>query len=199
MSAKLIEINKKAGVKPEFFACDRTGHGAGIADLMKHDWSEAIHDVNYSNSATNSKLMQEDSRTCEEEYLRVCCELWFGLRAYAEFGYLLLHPSLNLEKLSIQVTQRKFVTTGKQKKVQTKKDYISTGKPSPDEADSLTLFVLAARRGSGVILSMKGNDANLPDGTEDDFDGWSDERVLKGGAYHDCTNTTDYLSDTPIL
>jgi hypothetical protein len=198
MSAKLIEINKKAGVKPEWFACDRTGHGAGIADLMKHDWSPAIHDVNYSNSASKTRLMEEDTHTCEEEFLRVCSELWFGLRAYAEFGYLLLHPSMNLEKLAVQVTQRKFVTTGKQKKVQTKADYISTGKTSPDEADSLTLFVFAARRGSGTILSMKGNDVQMP-GSSDDFDGWSDERVLKGGAYHDCTNTTDYLSDTPIL
>lgn len=198
MAARLIDINKKAGVKPEYFACDRTGHGAGIADLMKNDWSPSIHDVNYSNSPSKYKLMTEDSKTCEEEFNRICCELWFGLRAYAEFGYLLLHPSMNLEKLSIQVTQRRFVTTGKKKKVQTKKEYVSTGKPSPDEADSLTLFVFAARKGSGVILSMK-DDVGLP-GQEEGDDGWYDERPLKGGSYIDATNTTDYLDDRePIL
>lgn len=192
MSAKLIEINKKAGVKPEFFACDRTGHGAGIADLMRNDWSAAIHDINYSSGPSESKLMEEDSKTCAEEFDRICCELWFGLRAYGEFGYLLLHPSMNLEKLAVQVTQRKFVTSGKKKKVQTKKDYISTGKPSPDEGDSLTLFVYAARKGSGVILSMKGVDARLP-GEADD--GWYDEQPLVGGTRIDQTNRTDYLDD----
>jgi len=194
MSEQLIRINKRAGVKQEYFACDRTGHGAGIADLMKHDWSAAIHDVNYSNSPSDTKLMEEDSKPCSEEFSRICCELWFGLRAYAEFGYLLLSPSMDLSKLAIQVTQRKFVTTGKLKKVQTKKDYISTGKESPDEADSLTLFVYAARRGSGVVLSMKGNDVGLP-GDPDGVDGWADERVLRGGSYIDSTNRTDYLDD----
>src|SRR6185436_2385626 len=165
-----------------------------IADLMKHDWSAAIHDVNYSNSPSDTKLMEEDSKPCSEEFSRICCELWFGLRAYAEFGYLLLSPSMDLSKLAVQVTQRKFVTTGKLKKVQTKKDYVSTGKESPDEADSLTLFVYAARKGSGVVLSMKGNDVGLP-GDADGVDGWADERMLKGGSYIDSTNRTDYLDD----
>lgn len=199
MSAKLIEINRRAGVKPEFFACDRTGHGAGIADLMKHDWGPGIHDVNYSNSPSETKLMDEDSKTCAEEFSRICCELWFGLRAYGEFGYLLLHPAMVTEKLIIQVTQRKFVTTGKLKKVESKKDYVSRGHESPDEADSLCLFVFAARKGSGVILSMKGLDGNLPELGGDD-DGWADERVLVGGVRLDPTSRTDYLEQNdPIL
>jgi hypothetical protein len=123
----------------------------------------------------------------------VCCELWFGLRANAEFGYLLINPAMNMEKLAIQTTQRKFTTSGRQKKVESKKDYMSRGHESPDEGDSFCLFVFAARKGSGVILSMKGSDVGLPDGGEDD--GWADERVLKGGAYCDSTNRTDYLDE----
>jgi hypothetical protein len=199
MSAKLIELNKRAGVKPDFFACDRTGHGSGIADLMKHDWSPAIHDVNYSNNPSETKLMEEDTQTCMEEFSRVCCELWFGLRAYGEFGYLLLHPSMVTEKLTVQVTQRKFVTTGKQKKVESKKDYVSRGHESPDEGDSLTLFVFAARKGSGVILSMKRGSGNMAElGT--DVDGWEDTRVYPGGVRIDPSNRTDYLErEDPIL
>jgi hypothetical protein len=193
MAVNIIAINKKAGVKPEFFACDRTGHGAGIADLIKHDWSPGIHDVNYSNNPTDAKLMLEDSKTCLEEFDRVCCELWFGLRAYGEFGYLLIAPSMGLEKLEIQVTQRKFKSVGKKKKVETKKDYISRGHESPDEGDSLCLFVFAARKGSGVILSMKGHDIEIP-GIDDDA-GWADERPLIGGTRIDPSNRTDYLDD----
>jgi hypothetical protein len=38
---------------------------------------------------------------------------------------------------------------------------------------------------------MKGDDTNIPG--FDDMDGWADERVMRGGAYIDFTNTTDYL------
>jgi hypothetical protein len=192
MLEQIKKVCKRAGIKPEYFACDRTGHGAGIADLLKHEWSPAIHDVNYSNNPTDKKLMEEDSKTCKEEYGRICCELWFGLHAYASFGYLLIHPSVRMEKLAEQVTQRKFTTASKQKKVQSKKDYISTGLESPDEADSLTLFVYAARMGSGVILSMKGEDVGVP-GEEDD--GWYDERPLIGGSRIDPSNRADYLDE----
>src|SRR6267142_649025 len=192
MSARLIDVNKKAGVKPEFFACDRTGHGAGIADLMKHDWSPSIHDVNYSNTPTDAKLMLEDSKTCKEEYGRICCELWFGLHAYGLSGYLLLGPGINLEKLSVQVTQRKFKSEGRQKKVESKKDYISRGHESPDEADGLTLFVHAARKGSGVILSMKGHDI---DQAADPDAGWYNEQPLIGGTRISEGNRSDYLDD----
>jgi hypothetical protein len=191
MARKLIEVNKRAGVKPEYFSCDRTGNGSGVADLMKNDWSAAIHDINYSNSPSDTKMMTEDSKTCAEEFERICCELWFGLRSYGEFGYLLLHPQMNLEKLAIQVTQRKFKSSGKKKKVESKKDYISRGHESPDDADSLCLFVFAGRKGSGIILSMKGDDTGIP-GLEE-FDGWADERVLRGDSYVDLTNRTDYL------
>jgi hypothetical protein len=195
MKTKIIETNKRAGVKPEFFACDRTGHGAGIADLIRDEWSAAIHDVNYSNGPSETKMMLEDSKTCKEDYDRLACELWFGLRAWGEFGYLLIHPSMNLEKLSIQITQRKFKSMGAKKKVESKKDYVSRGHESPDEGDSLTLFVFAARKGSGSVLSMKGG-ADIPDGA--DPDDWYEALPMRGGSYVDSSNRTDFLDTRDI-
>lgn len=189
MKTSLISVNKKAGVKPEYFACDRTGNGAGVADLMKYEWSASIHDINFSNSPSDSKLMLEDSLKCNEEYDRINSELWYALRAYGEFGYLLLGPNIVTEKLTVQVTQRMSKPLGKVKKVESKKDFMSRGHPSPDEVDSLTLFVHAARKGSGVVLSMKGADV---DADAEDA-GWRDEGQYKGGARIDVSNRSDYL------
>lgn len=186
MAHRLIELNKKAGVKPEFFACDRTGHGAGTADIIKHEWGPQIADVNYSQGASKEKLMIEDTQTCEESYDRMASELWFALRAFGEYQYLLINPAMGVSQLTQQVTQRRMKTAGKKSHVESKKDYKDRGFESPDEADSLTLFVHAARRGSGIILSRLGESVS-EDGDDDNwYDGGGKQRI-------DPSNTTDYL------
>lgn len=188
MSSQLIELNKKSGVRPEWFSCDRTGHGQGIPDLMKNDWG-AVHAVNYSQSPSKTKVMEEDTTTCEEEYPRIDSELWFALRKFAEFGYLLIHPQIDLSKLSQQLTQRKFRTLGGKTKVEPKGDYMSRGFLSPDEADSLTLFVHSARMGSGVVLSMRGDSSTEPGDDDEWYDGQVSHRI-------DFTNLPDVLDES---
>jgi hypothetical protein len=188
VAESLITFFKRAGVRPEAVAVDRTGHGAGVADMMKHMWSSAIHDVNYSEGCTEGKLMQEDTKTCKEQYERMWSELWFGLRAWAEFGYVLLSPEMDLTNLSQQLTQRKFRIQNARSRVESKRDYMSRGFPSPDEADSLTLLVYAARMVLGVPLSMKGETVD----PEEADDGW-----YEGGSVRiDPSNHADFLDDT---
>jgi len=192
MKNSIIDVNKKAGVRPEFYACDRTGHGAGVADLIRHDWSGAIHDVNYSEGASKEKIMLEDSKTCEEQYERMFTELWFALRAWGEFNYLVLGPELDMSKLTQQLTTRRF-RIGIKTRVESKKDYESRGFGSPNEADSLTLLVHAARKGSAVTLSMKGEGV-IPSSTWDDD--WPGHGML-GGSKIDETNRSDWLDERP--
>lgn len=182
---RLLELNRKAGVKPEWFAMDRTGNGAGAADLIRHEWGTQIHDVNFSQGATEAKLMLEDSQTCAETYDRLNSELWFALRAYGEHGYMLISPTVDIGELTQQVTQRQMQTSGKKPRVESKKDYMSRGFKSPDEADSLTLCVHAARMGSGVILSRSGESVG-GDGDDGWYDGESQQII-------DCTNRQDHL------
>lgn len=193
MKDQLIQLCRRSGIKPEFFAMDRTGGaGQGVADLLKHEWSPAVHAINYSESATESKIMQEDTQTAYEQYLLICTELWFALRAFGEFGYLLIDPSVDLSKMTPQLTQRKYRKSGAKTKVEAKTDFISRGFASPDEADSLTLLVHAVRKGSAVIPSMQGAD---PDITSEE-DAWYNQYA--GGARIDPTNLTDFLS-TEVL
>lgn len=166
---RLIEVNKKAGVRPRFFSCDRTGHGAGIADIIRNEWSPEIHDVNYSSGPTEDKLMIEDSKKCNEEYDRLNSELWFAIRAYGEYGYMLINPELDASEMSQQLTSRLVRTSGAKSRVESKKDYMSRGFKSPDQADSMTLFVHATRRGSGVILSRLGDSVSSIEGGEEDW------------------------------
>lgn len=192
MKNRLIELNRKAGVKGEFFSCDRTGVGAGVADLMKNEWSSLIHDVNYSSGASEGKLMQEDTYTCAEQFDRMNTELWFALRSWGEFQYFLINPAMEVVKLKPQIVQRRFRSSGKKSNAESKQEYISRmpNGESPNEADSLTLFVNAARKGSGQILSMRLDDSGEIGIVED----WgADVQQYTGGVRIDPTNRTDYL------
>lgn len=191
-SRGLIDLNRKAGVKPRWFAMDRTGNGAGTADLIKNEWGGDIHDVNFSEAPSEGKLMLEDTKTCAEEYDRLCAELWFALRCWGEYGYLLISPAMDISELTQQVTQRlQKLGSSKKSQVESKKDYISRGFVSPDSADSLCLFVHAARKGSGEVLSRYGHSGSESAG--DDGDQWYD-----GGMQFkiDASNRTDFLYDT---
>lgn len=194
MKNSVLDMNRKSGTKPEFYACDRTGHGAGVADLLRYEWSTAIHDVNYTSAASDTKIMAEDSKTCSEEYERVFTELWFALRAWGEFGYFLIHPSVDMSKLTQQLTNRRFKTRGGRKCVESKKDYKSRGFESPDEADSMTLLVHAVRKGSGVIPSMRGAAVD----SLEDSDDWNGA-TYPGGARIDESNRAQFLDTGSIL
>jgi hypothetical protein len=190
MSRSVQDVNRKSGTRPEYYACDRTGHGAGVADLIRNEWSSAIHDVNYSEGASETKIMQEDSRPCNKTYERIFTELWFALRLWGEFGYFLIHPSVDMSKLNQQLTQRRFRTkSGGIKVAESKKDYKARGFESPGEADSLTLLVHAARKGSGVIPSMRGAAVDSPGDEDDD---WNSGRY-PGGVRIDPSNMSDHL------
>lgn len=116
-------------------------------------------------------------------------ELWFALRVWAEFSYLLLSPTLDMSKLMQQLTQRRYRSSGTKKKVESKKDYESRGFGSPNEADGLTLLVHAARKGSGVTLSMKGDTVGPSNAWEDDWP----HSGTHNGVKIDASNQSDYL------
>lgn len=191
MKNAVIDLAKKAGIRPELLCLDRTGNGAGTHDLIKHEWSSAVIGVNYSSSPTDMKVMQEDDKPAKDEYDRIDSELWFATRMWMEFCVLLLNPAMDLSKISPQLTERLFRTANGKRKVESKKDYKSRGNDSPDEADSLTLFVHAARKGGQIIPSMHGGGEDESSRDED----WLDEGNYEGGARIDPSNMSESLED----
>lgn len=189
MKDVIVDMAKKAGIIPELLCVDRTGNGAGVHDLIKHEWSAAVIGVNYSTSPTANRVMTEDAQPAEDTFDRIDSELWFALRSFMEFAVLLLNPSMDLTKLNPQLTQRLYTSVGGKRKVESKKDFKSRGYDSPDEADSLTLFVHAVRVGGQLVPSM--TDAGDESSGEDDWDG----NYYPDGVRIDPTNETDTLSE----
>jgi hypothetical protein len=75
-------------------------------------------------------------------------------------------------------------------KVESKKDYKSRGFESPNEADSLTLLVHAARKGSGLVLSMRGDTVTDPNDPDDDWP----TPGMRNGVMIDESNRSDWLN-----
>lgn len=195
MKDNVINTTKRAGIRPDYFAIDRTGVGTGVADFVKAEWSTQIYDINYSQSPSKGlRIMLEDAKTCDEDFQQICSQLWFMMRAYFEFGYLVIHPSVDMSLLMPQLTNRRFRMVGRHRKVESKRDYCSRGDwISPGEADSLSLMLFAAWRGSGVTPSMSGKSSGSDNPAEDfDFDSWME---YPGGVRIDVTNQTDYLDE----
>lgn len=190
MKDALIELNRKAGVRGQYFCVDRTGVGAGTADLIRHEWSPSIIDVNFSEASSEGKIFTEDTKTCKEQFERINSELWFVLRGWMEFQYVLFTPSFDMSKLGPQLTTRRFRTSGGKSRVESKKDFETRNgnNESPNEADGITLIVHAARKGSGVTLSMLMEGSEVPGG-EDDWGSWQ----YPGGVRISVDNRTDTL------
>ena len=133
------------GTSAKHVCCDRTGHGAGVHDVLREIWSPLVEGINYSQSATHRKIMHEDKQFCDDLYLRIVTELWFAMAKWGEFDVLKCHPLVLTGDLSTQLGSRQF-KPGLKNKVESKKEYrMRTSQGSPDEADALSLFVHACR------------------------------------------------------
>lgn len=203
MKEEVLKLCRKAGVKAEHISLDRTGHTAGVCDLLKHEWSTSIIAVNYSESPTEMKIMQEDMKIAKDEFPRLDSELWFALKAWGEFGYFLLSPQMNLEVITPQIISRRYRTLNGKTKVEPKRDYMSrmpgnTAQSSPDEADSLTLFVHAARTSHRFVPSMTGDETASD---KEDINDWpfSGGVRIDAASQSDTLDTQEHWSKTGIL
>jgi hypothetical protein len=141
------------GIDPGCVMLDRTGNGAGVHDVLQTIWSPSVNGVNSMQSASESKIMEEDTETPEEAYGRVYSELWFALRKWIEFGFFYISPLLDTGRLFKQLGDRNY-SLGKFTQVEDKPTYKArNGGESPDDADAVTLFLMAIRRHTTFIPS----------------------------------------------
>jgi len=156
MTRKVREFSLQLGVQPGHIMLDKTGHGAGVVDLLREIWSPEIMAVNYSEAATEKKIFEEDEQTPKEVYQKLVSELWFALKKWIEFDFVKLAPAIDTAELYRQLGKRRYAP-GKLAKVEEKDDYRSREMASsPNEADAVTLLVHGIRMAAGVSLSMKG-------------------------------------------
>ncbi len=185
MAAEIQRVANSFNIRPEYLCVDRTGHGQGVYDLLRHNWGEIIG-VNFSESCNDQKIMVEDHDVPKNLYDRIQSELWFAMRKFIEFGYCKIAYGFPTDDLFPQLTGRRYRSAGKKAKVERKEDYQSraNGK-SPDEADGFSLAIQAVRKAFGFVPGMAPENSTSST-MDDDEDSRRDARV-------DCTNRFDDL------
>lgn len=169
MAEQIKRIGKSISIDPSCVVIDRTGNGAGVHDLVKSIWSEEIMGVNYSESPTHTKILEEDTEWCDERYDRIPSELWFAMRRWREAGALLIGLGVETASLFEQLTGRNYVS-GKKNKVESKPDYKARhqGK-SPNEADAVSLLLHRVRTATGFMPGLAAKQPALPGGESREF------------------------------
>ena len=159
MADEVKRVATSFGIRAEHLCLDKTGAGLGTYDLVRSTWPEVIG-VNYSEGATETKIMEEDSQTCDKAYGRVNSELWFAARKLIEFGFVKFGMGLTFDNLQSELTGRRYRLRGKTANVEAKKDYKARNAGrSPDEADAFTLLVHTVRRAFSLVGAMNPENA----------------------------------------
>jgi hypothetical protein len=143
--AAIIEVAKGAKVNGAYLGVDRTGNGAGVHDILVRTFNSATKGINPSTSPTEKRILEEDQKIPSDEYANLLSELWFAVRKYVEYGFILFAPNVPRDPLFNELTGRRFLLSTMKTKVESKKEYKSRGNRSPDRADALTILLHAVR------------------------------------------------------
>jgi hypothetical protein len=194
MAGQLKAFCERCDIQPQNFMIDRTGNGQGTYDILTTLWENTVMGVNYSEGASESRILVEDKLTCKEEFDRVHTELYFALKKWMRHHLVKVSPIADYTKAFGQLTQRRYMT-GKVNKIEKKKDFKdrNNGK-SPDESDALTLFVHAVRKSLGVVPSMQLSSSEGREATLGGFDlpGFGNSAIERPmWCYVDPTNRAD--------
>lgn len=141
MADEVMNYLRNFQVRPEYFVIDKTGAGLGLHDALLMKFG-SISGVQWSEKATERKILQEDTMTAEERYSGVVSEMAFAFATWLQYGYIKIAPMMNAIKLQSQATGRKYYYDGRGLiRVQSKADFkTETGGLSPDEYDSAIML-----------------------------------------------------------
>lgn len=154
-SAKIVgdairDNAKRLGIDPHWMMIDATGNGSPVLAYLQipEVWSPEVRGIDFSSSATETKILAEDLKTAEEEYEGIHSEVWFALSRLGEYGYFCISPTVRSENLERELTGRRYIQgEGKKLRVEEKKLYKKRLGRSPDNADTATIFVHCFRTG----------------------------------------------------
>ena len=163
MARRIRETCEQAGVDPEWCCVDRTVNGAGVHDYLKATWGP-VKGVNPAFSASEIKILAEDTELPVDLYERLVTELWYAARKFIEHSLVKIAPTVPTERLFHELTTRQFNTSARGKiKVEAKTEFRSRGNKSPDFADSFTLLLHGVRLNVGGPVGTADN--TTPDAT----------------------------------
>lgn len=133
-------------IAPDCLCVDRTGNGSGPHDILRSTWNTAVAGVNFFQSCTEAKILDEDDGPASATCHRMDSELAFALREWILYRYAWISPDYDYQELASQLSDRKtYVDRGK-RRVESKKEYKrrNAGK-SPNKSDAFCLLVHQVR------------------------------------------------------
>jgi hypothetical protein len=141
MARYVIDILRHLRVRPEYFIMDKTGNGWGLHDAITQMYGN-IYGMQWSEAASERKILEEDTGKAEDKYSGVVSEMCFAFAAWLEFGYIKFAPILDLAPLVTQATNRKYSYQRGLQRAESKDMYkLTSSGASPDEYDSAIMLV----------------------------------------------------------
>lgn len=126
------------GVRPEDFALDATGAGAGIADIISQRWQNGFVRVSFGGAATDAPISVEDTRPAKQVYANRVTQLWSQIKVVVMAGRMRGLDDQTARELCARIYTLKNEKTLLESKKELKK---RTKGNSPDRADALSLLV----------------------------------------------------------
>lgn len=150
---------KDLGVKPPWLSTDRTGNGTGLHDALKSLFGPEVFGIMFSWAPTDSRILEDDSETCDERYYDIITEMAWAVRKFMEADLLKLNPGINWNTLEKQTITRHYAQVGRGVlRLESKKDFKKRHNgESPDRFDSLLVGVHGIRMNIGVTGLMVEN------------------------------------------
>lgn len=156
---EIMRVLKELNIKGEYISIDATGNGAGVFDVLKPKYSHNILGIEWNTKATETKIMEEDTRTCYDLFNGVPSEMWFAAQKWLEFGYIKIHPILLNTSFTHELTTRRYFQAElKKRQVEAKDAWKSRNSGrSPDRADSFLMGIHLLRMRKAMETEMLPN------------------------------------------
>jgi len=159
---QIIAACHELNIKPRNLAVDQTGLGEGVYSYLKNYMGD-IYGINWTDAATEYRIMKEDAELPHAKYYKIGDEMWFCFQQWLNFGALLISPKVPSTPFFDQLTNRRIARDiGGKRKMETKDEYKARNRGmSPDEADSALMLPMLVRARGGIIPSMTKGDAAM--------------------------------------
>jgi hypothetical protein len=158
-------------IKPENFALDATGAGAGIADIISQRWQSGFHRVSFGGSATDEPISVDDPRPAKQVYANRVSQLWGRIKV------LIMSQSIRglEDQTARELCARIYTLKNERTLLESKKDLKKRTKGnSPDRADALALLCEVFTNQYGLINASGRNGVD-----NGDWDAYFDQNSLE--------------------
>lgn len=159
MAHQVLHTVKLLGnLLPECAAIDATGIGVGQYDRICEDWKLITTGVagqrvpclrvNYAETASQQRILDEDSVTPDLLYANTSTEIWHAAAKLIERGVVRFSRAIAKEAIDELINRRSgAISAGKSRKirVETKAEYKARGNRSPDFADAILMVIHCIR------------------------------------------------------